>query len=373
MKIGILTLPVRTNYGGILQAYALQTVLKNMGHEVLLIREYKKLPLWKAPFAYAKRILFRYVLKKQDVIDIFYERKEKRLLPIVSKNTQPFIDKYMQVIDMAWVKNNEIDFDAIVVGSDQIWRPKYAPNITNAYLSFAKNRNIKRIAYAASFGTDKWEYNIWQSVICKHLVKKFDAVSVREKSGVELCKRHFCIDAMHVLDPTMLLDIQHYVSLMKKEKVRNSKNKLFVYVLDRNEDTTRIEMKICSVLNLNPFYSSTDNTKALIKDRIATKVEIWLHSLYDADFILTDSFHACVFSILFNKPFIVYGNKDRGISRFDSLLELFNLKSRLATSERIDLQQIIEMPIDWKEVNKTLQEQRELSFQFLNNVLGIAN
>ena len=367
MEIGILTLPLHSNYGGILQAYALQKALKRMGYEAILIKENNKfkLPLWKKPFTYSKRVLCKYILKRKDAIDIFYEQKREEL----RQNTRIFIDKNIQTKDFSYVKKNKRDFEAIIVGSDQVWRPKYCKNIERMYLSFAKNWKIKRIAYAASFGTDEWEYTGKQTKNCKNLLKLFDAVSVREKSGVELCKKHFDTNAVQVLDPTMLLDVSHYISLIEKEKVEKSAGNLFVYILNKNEVANKIEQEISSTLNLIPFYSSTDSAKALMEDRKTTKVENWLRSFYDAEFVLTDSFHACVFSILFNKPFVVYGNSSRGLSRFDSLLQLFNLENREISTGTANLKHILNSPINWSKVNKILNEQREISNLFLTNSL----
>ena len=199
MKIGILTLPLHTNYGGILQAYALQTVLERMGHEVSLIekrREPFKLPLWKAPLSYGKRILKNMI---GHPFPIFYEQKLNREIPVVCQYTDKFIKKHIKrrIIDN-YIDVHQYGFDAIVVGSDQIWRPKYFRPIEHAYLDFTEGWNIKRIAYAASFGTDKWEYTLKQTRICRRFLQSFDTVSVREISGVDLCREHFNIQAIHL-------------------------------------------------------------------------------------------------------------------------------------------------------------------------------
>lgn len=369
MKIGIFTLPLYSNYGGLLQAYALQKVLKNMGHEVVTIKEEKQLPSWKKPFVYSKRFLFKYVLKKKGAIDVFYEKSQKAILPIITRNTQLFIDKYIDLMSLSDVKKHQKKIGALIVGSDQVWRPKYVGSISNAYLAFAKKWNIKRIAYAPSFGTDAWEYNIYQSLTCRKLIKRFDAISTRENAGVSLCKEYWGINAVHVLDPTMLLDASHYTKLIGEESVEKCKGNLFVYVLDKNENITKVEQKICQTFGYTPFYSSTDNSGAMLENRIASKVETWLQSFIDAEFILTDSFHACVFSILFNKPFIVCGNVGRGMSRFDSLLQTFNLQNRKVSIDINNLDQALQTSINWEEVNRILDIQRENSFQFLSNAL----
>ena len=229
MRIGILTLPLHTNYGGILQAYALQTVLERMGHEVVVFDTPNKTflpPLWKFPLSIGKRTLKK-LLGKTD--RIFEEHYQNRIRPVIAQNIQPFVDKNIhRKIIRNFQQLTQKDYDAIVVGSDQIWRAIYFPmwlgqGIENGYLAFAKEWNIKRIAYAASFGTSVWEYTEEQTQQCKPLLQKFDAVSVREANGVELCKKYFEVDALQVLDPTMLLSQEDYCKIFQDANIPKSK------------------------------------------------------------------------------------------------------------------------------------------------------
>lgn len=332
MKIGILTLPLHTNYGGILQVYALQTVLERMGHNVFVLDkgQIRHLKVWEALWIYPKRFAVKYVKRKN--IDIFAIRHHNKIFPIISQYTQLFIDKYIHVLRVNdFSKLNSHDFDAIVVGSDQIWRPEYNEKIENAYLQFAELWNIKRIAYAVSFGTDKWGYTAKQTNTCAALANKFKAVSVREESGIHLCHDYLGIDAQLVLDPTMLLSAEDYMEIVEKSNVKTSSGNLLCYILDENEDKHKLIDLIAKEKKLIPFRvnSKVENKKASISERVQPPVEQWIRGFYDAEFIITDSFHACVFSILFNKPFIVYGNEERGISRFVSLLQIFGLENRL--------------------------------------------
>lgn len=332
MKIGIITLPLHTNYGGILQAYALQTVLERMGHEVVVldkgqIQHYK---LWEACWIYPKRFITKFI-KRRD-IDIFARRQYNKIYPIISQYTQQFIDKYIHVLTVEKCRKlRSQNFDAIIVGSDQIWRSKYNENIKNAYLKFAEQWNIKRISYAASFGTDKWEYTAKQTQICAKLANKFDAVSVRENSGIRLCHDYLGVNAQHVLDPTMLLSVKDYMGLVEKSNVPISSGNLLCYILDENEDIHKLVDVVAEEKKLIPFRvnSKVEDKNAPIGERIQPPVEQWLRGFYDAEFVITDSFHACVFSILFNKPFMVYGNRERGLSRLVSLLKTFDLENRL--------------------------------------------
>ena len=191
MKVAILTLPLHTNYGGILQAYALQTVLEQLGHEVVVLEQEKqpeKMTLKRLLKLYIKRIIKNLIGRK---CFIFYERRKEWEYPIISQHTQKFISEYIHRKIINFKNLRENDFDAIVVGSDQIWRPCMFPNIENAYLKFTIDWDIKRISYAASLGVDNWEYSPEQTKECRRLIQKFNAIPVREKSSIDLLKKYF--------------------------------------------------------------------------------------------------------------------------------------------------------------------------------------
>lgn len=371
MKIGIITLPFNTNYGGILQAYALQTILERMGHEASIIEKRRpplKLPLWKTPLSYGKRIM-KNILGHP--FPIFYEQKINRETPIIRQNTDKFIDKYIKRrIVNDYTDIQESDYDAIIVGSDQIWRPKYFQQIEHAYLDFTEGWNIKRIAYAASFGTDKWEYTPEQTMECGRLLQYFNTVSVREKSGIDLCREHYHVQATHVLDPTMLLKAEDYIKIFEAEGTPKSSGTLLNYILDETPEKTALIEKVAKDKGLVPFSvnsSKVDDTKANLKERIQPPLEQWLRGFYDAEFVITDSFHACVFSILFNKPFLVIGNADRGMSRFTSLLNIFGLEDRLIDHRTFNN---VKIDISWKDVITLLDRNKKVSYKFLSNILN---
>lgn len=373
MKIGVLTLPLHTNYGGILQAYALQTVLERMGHEVYLIekrRKSLKLPLWKAPLSYGKRIVKNLT---GHPFPIFYEQKINRETQIIRQNTDKFISKYIKrkiVNDYYDIQEN--DFDAIVVGSDQIWRPKYFHEIEHAYLDFTEGWNIRRIAYAPSFGTDEWEYTPKQTERCCILIKDFNAVSVRESSGVNLCREYLGINAIHVLDPTMLLCKNDYIKLFENAKTPQSNGTFLCYILDETQETTDLINKIAKERDLQPFRvnSKVENISAPLKERIQPPIEQWLRGFYDAELVITDSFHACVFSILFQKPFIMMGNINRGLSRFSSLICMLGLEDKLIMDNHMYK---VFTDIDWNKVLSVLITKKNSAITFLSNKLNAIN
>lgn len=318
-----------------MQAYALQTILEHMGHEVTIInRPYiRQVNLLKHPGELLRRIKSKYIEKRN--IRIFREKYEAFSLPIIESNTRKFVDGHIHTItvnDPSELERNL--FDTIIVGSDQIWRAAILGNRKNRYnsfLEFAKEWNIKRIAYAPSFGTENWEYRKEETIHCAQLIQIFDAISVREDSGVRLCKEHFNVKATHVLDPTLLLNKEDYMEVLEKASLSKLPGNMMVYILDETPAKMALMNRFAKDLGLSPFKvnSKADDINATIDERIQPPIENWLQGFRDSEFIVTDSFHACVFSIIFGKPFIVIGNKNRGMARFESLLKMFGLDDRL--------------------------------------------
>lgn len=371
MKIGILTLPLSYNYGGILQAYALQNVLVKMGHDVRHINYPFKRK--EAFFLVKLKRCIKKVLNKYPGHYIDYEERFNKWLPQISSNTSQFISSNINLTDeiKSFGELLEVDFDAIIVGSDQIWRPcMFQLDPTIAFLSFARNWKIKKIAYAASFGTSCWEYTDIQTKQCAELALLFNLITVREKDAVDICRQHLGLDNVsYVLDPTMLLEKTDYESLIEKANIGENEGGLFTYILDPSPSKQNIIDGISKKYNIEPFkVNSIDgNVKCELKDRIAQPVEKWLKGFADADFVVTDSFHACVFSIIFNKPFIVIANKQRGLSRFESLLSQFDLMDRLVDNNcNLD---VLDKPIFYQDVNKKLLELRKKSISILNSAL----
>lgn len=338
MKIGILTLPLHSNYGGILQAYALQTVLERMGHDVFFIEKDRKI---RNPSIcrIAKRVVKKFFLRKK--IEVFLEKKQNREQPIVCSNTWKFVDRKIKFFRSPQNMRNipKDSFDAIVVGSDQIWRRIYFTSMVdsdyrNAFLRFASRWSCKKIAYAASFGVDEWQSSLEETREIKDLLERFDAVSVRECDAVSLCKEKIGVAASFVLDPTMLLEKEEYEKLIDEHATEPCSGNMLCYFLDETEEKRKLKEKIAQERNLVPFNvnSYAEDPRKKLSERVQPPVEQWLRAFSESHFVLTDSFHACVFSILFKKPFVAVGNKQRGLSRFQSLLGTLALLDHLIMS-----------------------------------------
>lgn len=382
MKIGILTQQLRTNYGGLLQAYALQTVLEKEGSSVTIIRREEPTAFSVSRSAKAK-FLVKYVINRLlGRPNVPYVNKKR--YNIISSNTNRFIEKYLNVSKKIFYSCSELrkmhmneQYDAYVVGSDQVWRPFYSPCITDYFLGFCKgDTKVKRISYAASFGVDVWEFNKTQEVVCKELIQQFNAVSVREMSGLELCTKYLGISAVHVLDPTMLLAKEEYINIVKAEGDSESSGDCFYYMLNMNDEKLRLISKISQCIGLKAFTvmpkkvveEGVDGFDDASDDYVFPPVSQWLRAFYDARMVLTDSFHGCVFSIIFNKPFWVVGNQKRGNARFDSLLKTFNLEDRLidvGNYSKCDFNK----EINWVEVNVLLARKQKEGLDFLRENL----
>lgn len=370
MRIGIVTLPLHTNYGGILQAYALQKVLEDMGHKVEHLQPkvyFQKLhPDWKMPLVWCKRSYRRFVKNEKGLPIFIHPHKWIR------KNTDKFIKKH---INSRYIKSKDWsvllsqEYDAVLFGSDQVWRPLYAIPIEKYFGSFLQGSSVKRISYAASFGTIDNEYSAEQQNTCSGLLKGFTAVSVREKSAVGMCKSMFGVDAEHVLDPTLLLLKEDYIKLFEQAATTKSVGNLAVYVLDESKATAEFVQRMAEKNGLVPFRtnSKVEDYDAPILERLQPPVEEWLRSFHDAELVITDSFHACVFSIIFRKPFICIGNKGRGSARFESLLSMFGLEDRLVDISDID--DVPLSPINWQYVEEILLQKKEAAIAFIKNSL----
>lgn len=392
MKVGIITLPLNVNYGGIVQAFALKRVLERQGHDVWFIDRdgWPRFPTVRKPLGYVDGMRAAYLLRKKLSWHGLRERDD--LVRRTREHTQRFVEEFVgQTVALADLDPSGRDgFDALVVGSDQIWRPAYEivtfQSFDNVFFSFAENWNVKRLSYAPSFGVDEWEFSESQTRRCSELLQRFDAVSVREQSGVALCRDHLGVEAEQVLDPTMLLEVSDYADVME-DSALSGVGRVFTYVLDPNNDKDRVVGKVAAFAGsgvasikigkvaerLNYAVSigieKGGPNRATLDSIVVPPVESWLRGFRDASFVVTDSFHGSVFAILFRKPFIVYANGNRGLTRFKSLLGLFGLEDRLIMSSSELSDEKLANVIDWTKVDEILGRERDRSRLFLEGAL----
>jgi hypothetical protein len=346
MKIAIITHPLAYNIGGLLQNFALQQVLTKLGHQPIT-------------FDQTTGYVSRWKLICHNILLMMKRNVEPTSL---NNDIDNFISNHINSTSKARFISDFKCLDkrykpqAYIVGSDQVWRGGYVVFPEANFLSFT---NCKcKLAYAASFGVDQWTFNNEITPKLIECAQQFKAISVREESGISICKEIFGKNVIQVLDPTMLLNKEHYIRLTASQPRTN--NALATYILDMNETKKAIISSILSQLKLEELSLKHSVTKTLSAN---ISVEQWLAAFRDAEMVVCDSFHGTVFSIIFEKPFIVLANKERGNTRLESLLEIFGLKDRFISNKDINLTTI--RPIDWHYVRSQKQELVDKSLNFL--------
>jgi len=370
----IITHPLIRNYGGILQSYALQHILNTIGCRNQIF-DYIPKDLKATLNNYSILSKIKQIIKLCLITTLRYPTS----FPIIfyPKFFFNFKRQFLQYFNsksnsqqIRFLKNNYF-----ILGSDQVWRCIYARSIESVpffFLNFAtKEQRNNSIAYAASFGSDEWEGTEEETAECAKLIKDFKAISVREHSGVRICKEVFGVDAVQMPDPTLLLNQEDYNYLIKNWRTKKSSNPFMaIYILDENENNKMLAHSLCLESNLYPQHLMPHSGAKKLMDRLPLSVPQWLRFMRDCECVLTDSFHGCAFSIIFNKPFICLGNKSRGSARFDSLLNTFGLQERLVTNPTIGkLLKLINTPINWQKVNEIRKSEQLRALNFLRTNL----
>lgn len=368
MKIGIITMPLLANYGGTLQNYALQQVLKSLGCESVTLRlphEYQGISSSTFWFRFYPKAILKFLLKR------LQGRKCKKPELIYAwrrrvSGMERFIQKYINITDylpnLSMQDINRYDIDMLLVGSDQVWRPVKYDAEQIYFCGFAKDSNIKRIAYAPSIALDEWPFTIEVTQNLRHLINYFNAISVREESSVKLIKENLNVDAQWVLDPTMLLKKKDYLQLCK-EKPINVERFIFAYILDMTDGKRRFIDKTAQIKNCKVLYLTADKVKR------GDTIEGWMANFRDSQYVITDSYHGTVFSLIFNKDFYCFYNSKRGNARMDSLRKLTGINDRFIDDSNNN--DISEQSIDYSIVDDKIERMRKSSIDFLKISLSV--
>lgn len=358
MKIALLNLQYDNNFGGNLQRYALMTILQRMGHDVTHLNlrfSFISHPWYIQCYLILRRLLSRIVkrsgcaifpeyrrqqeyYKSCAITDVFYNKYIKHTRPIYSKKG---LQKYQ-------------NFDAFIVGSDQVWRKSIAAiyGISTFFFDYLSVNNLTpRIAYGVSLGTGVSELNEEDLVVLTPLYKKFKAVSVREDSALKLLNAYGWLQpsAEQVLDPTLLLCKEDYSQLINQAQTDDLPSNLFCYILDMNDEKKALIKNVEEEKGLKSFVIGLDDEQS--------SVEQWLRYFRDSEYIVTDSFHGLVFSTIFNKPFLLINNEFRGNARFESLIKILYK----GTS--------VENP-NWVVVNDNISIWKNKSLDYINSSLS---
>ncbi|MFT5813072.1 MAG: hypothetical protein ACJA0H_000098 [Francisellaceae bacterium] len=367
-KIGLLNFHYSThNYGAVLQAAALKHFFDKNGYEAEQINFIPKKQFFSLyRLRYEIGTLKNNLLtkdKNQDLSKIKnnYVFEEFRQKWINTSSNKP-INTHKQLVKI------KDEYSAIVVGSDQVWRPSMTQDYGLEYfLSFAGNKT-KRISYAASFGVDYWKSGLipFMKSRAKSELKKFTAISVRENSGVDICRDHFDVKAEHVLDPTLLIGREFFDTIIDSHPKKHSVASICYYKIDMPQsfvDALNFFAEDVGSSTTNIYYSD---------DNGFLPVHEWLSLIRDSKVIITDSFHCVCFSILFNRPFIYIPNEGRGMTRIQSILSELGLEELICKDiTKINAYFPLSKDINYISVNEKLSNLREKSEKFITASLTL--
>lgn len=366
MKIGIATIVDYKNYGNRLQNYALQEVLKSMGHDVETILNNKYEPNGNRPVhvRYTERIKeLGFKGNMNRLIEKVKGDPKEKLLNEKKRRFKDFSMKHIQETDFTVDPKNipedlKNQYDYFVTGSDQVWNPNYRLGSSFDFLTFAPRE--KRVSYAPSFGvseipeTFKTDYALWLS--------EFASLSVREDAGAELIQSLTGRSVPVLVDPTLLLTRIEWLDLAKSPDVKPERPYLLTYYLGKlAEDKQRLIQEVAEENNLeivNLADYADEKYYSLTPDEFISMIN-------DASVFFTDSFHGAVFSIVLEKPFVVFDRVSKGPSmnsRIDTLLSKFELMDR--KFEQFSKNQIFD--IDFSHVSPILEQERNKSLAYLN-------
>lgn len=354
MKIGIITFHWATNYGAILQSYALQTYLIKCGHEVVII-DYK--PKKYDPSIYKIFTSRRLLNLRQSINNL---EKEKMLAKFRSQYLR-LTKRYYSIEEL---KTKPPQCDVYISGSDQVLNPSFTQYgerrkspASSYYLDFGDS-SIKRIGYAVSFGCAKYPEKAKQ--IAEPLLSNFDIIGVREKSGIDILKEMQYTNSCLVPDPTLLLEKNDFNQLL--QNYPQEQIECFIYML-RNR---RIAVK-----RLRQFFPDS-----IIADTDAEySIESWISNIKNSEIVVTNSFHGVVFCLHYHVPFIVMletkamtGMNDR----FYTLLNSMKLTNRIIEeSKHNHIQNLKQLKIDWSIVDRELDIIKKRGVDFLNENLSV--
>jgi len=349
--IGIMGFWCGLNYGSVLTYYALVQVLQKLGNKVLMIEK----PSFRSDFELDPNTHSRKFANKHYNISGFRTIDE---LPELNNFCHTFM-----------------------LGSDQVFNPGCYKGFKNTLFFDFVNNDKKKIAYAASFGHPNINFPTTERIKLNYYLNKFEGVSVREASGLDTLNK-LKVPGVHVLDPVFLCDHSKYEDLISEVPPLKDNDFILSYILDPNEDKRNLILKTAEIKNkkfinildgLTHKYEKNNKLLNLENTLPPTNLPTILAHYQKANFVITDSFHGTCMAILFKKPFIAIANRHRGITRFESILKLLNLRHRLVfniTENTLNNPELFSN-IDYNAVYKILDAEKEKSLNWLINVLNM--
>lgn len=361
MKIGILTYFYGYNFGGVLQCYALQQTLKNMGygdvHVVNCIPSRLKFYLGGIPRRREMRTIYDLYLRFR------YGRRCRKAFDgfrIEFLNMTPFIKRKN-------LPNAMSRFDALIVGSDQIWNIREQSN-GMFFLDWEPVFKNRKIAYAPCCGknevNEKYKNNI------KHALLNFSSLSVRNDETASFVENLIGVRPSIVPDPTCLYDFREFSNL---KRIINEKY-VFIYILGNeirggNKNAIKIireKFKDCKIIASVIAYSNPQPVDWADEVKYSLSPIEWLNMIQNAEFVFTDSFHGTIFSMRYNVPFLTFYSEERRKSRFFGLMKQFGIERNIVSS----LDEICSYDIERRNFDNVFNKLSEEGRNYLRTALS---
>lgn len=376
-KVGVITfLETRNNYGQVLQAFALQYVLKQWGYDAFVI-DYEKIK--------GKNKCKKFILSLIEYLgfsDVYWSFRDRKLWQKDTKRKfDDFKKKYISCTEKKYrtlyqLQKTPPDAQYYITGSDQVWAQLISDQDNRAYFLDFGNDDIQRISYAPSFVMSEYPSELLSQL--GHLLKRFDHISVRENCGIEICNAVGCKDVKKVADPTLLLTGDVYKRLFLRKKIISPY--IFIYCLNI-VDKEEMEWSAINAYAKNKYLniivtpsSGVYPAKELFEGVSYSycTVEGWISNIAYSSLVVTTSFHGIVFSLLLNRNFVYVPLKNafkRANDRVYELLEILDLKDKIVTNTNTFNRAVL-AKIDWCIVNEKLDKYRKTSLSFLKESLN---
>ena len=361
-KMAVITLHDVKNYGSILQTYATQCYFEKMGYEVTII-DYRR--PWETTWGYWTYLNERNLTGFARNIMYFPSKVIQyfRFNEFLHKRIKLSKASYKSAEEL---KNNPVIADVYCTGSDQVWNSGWNEGVIAEYfLNFVdKNLNTKKISFSASFGNS----DLRDSEIAEitQYLKEYDLITVREKKSAEFLVNSLNLQAYEILDPTLQMNGDFWKELCDPDRILDQKYVLLIQ-LNRNHDFDRIAEKFANKqhLKLVRLCLRVDQIFLYGKKIMVPKVENYIALIRDAEYVLTDSFHAISFSVNLNKQFYCY-LPEKYAERLNSILEMLDLENRVIGEDWT----MEAESIDYTRINKIIDNKRNEAKEIMERVLG---
>lgn len=365
-KLGIITLSSDHNYESMLQTYAIQKFAENKGFDVEIInyrlniidRKYN-------PFRRKRKGFFDLGFCKQRFILRFKENYKIEKYYKFEK----FLNKHLNITStysrLRQLRDAKFDFDYYICGMGSIWDPKITKGIRPEYFLDFANENAVKIAYGPNIGDNFLDE--FYSEILEHYIKNFDYISLNDKISEEYLVNYTNKSIENVITPILLLNKEDY-DLVKDDSEFESKEYILVYASENNKHLTKIAEEISKDKNIPIIFNGS---KKKFKNQIGTTADAgpseFLGAIYNAKYVVTNSFVATLFSIVYNKDFVAMdSNKENG--RIKEILNNLGLQDFLFENF-YQFKSAASINVDFDELNNNIQLLIKNSRDFLENSL----